>query len=124
MTMKKAPYIVTPMIGGRSKSLIDCAAYWPTPCRSKTVSVRIGQPPCRDGRDHPHEDPEGQPERAGADREREGRGHPLLDLFQDMLLLRVAHEIVREHPLHHVLVLDVERLVEAPVVHDRRDERV
>ena len=44
-TMKNAPNNVTPMIGGRSKFPIDNAAYWPTPCRSKTVSVRIAPPP-------------------------------------------------------------------------------
>src|SRR5439155_22103870 len=33
------------MIGGRSRSPTDCAAYQPTPFRSKTVSVRIAPPP-------------------------------------------------------------------------------
>ena len=53
-TMKNAPYIVTPMIGGRSKLLIDCAAYWPTPCRSKTVSVRIAPPPSTAAKSSPN----------------------------------------------------------------------
>ncbi len=31
--------------GGTSSWPIDSAAYWPTPWRSKTVSVRIAPPP-------------------------------------------------------------------------------
>ena len=33
------------MIGGRSSERTERAAYWPTPWRSKTVSVRIAPPP-------------------------------------------------------------------------------
>ena len=42
------------MIGGRSKLLIDCAAYCPTPCRSKTVSVRIAPPPSTAAKSSPN----------------------------------------------------------------------
>src|SRR5262249_34139839 len=52
-TMKNAPKSVTPMIGGRSKFAIDCAAYCPTPCKSKTVSVRIAPPPSTAAKSRP-----------------------------------------------------------------------
>ena len=41
------------MIGGRSKLLIDWRAYWPTPCRSNTVSVRIAPPPSTAAKSRP-----------------------------------------------------------------------
>ena len=53
-TMKNAPKSVTPMIGGRSKFAIDCAAYWPTPWRSNTVSVRIAPPPSTAAKSRPN----------------------------------------------------------------------
>ena len=44
-TMKNAPNIVIASTGGTSSCPIDSAAYWPTPWRSNTVSVRIAPPP-------------------------------------------------------------------------------
>ena len=41
----KAPNIVTAISGGWSSWPIASAAYWPTPWRSKTASVRIAPPP-------------------------------------------------------------------------------
>ena len=43
-TMKNAPKSVTASTGGTSSWPTDSAAYWPTPWRSKTVSVRIAPP--------------------------------------------------------------------------------
>ena len=43
--MKKAAKSVTASTGGTSSWPIESAAYCPTPCRSKTVSVRIAPPP-------------------------------------------------------------------------------
>ena len=44
-TMKNAPKIVIASTGGTSSWPIESAAYWPTPSKSKTFSVRIAPPP-------------------------------------------------------------------------------
>ena len=41
-------------------------------------------------------------------------GIPCLICCDDVLLARVRHELAAEHLLHHLPVLHVERLVEAP----------
>src|SRR5919109_433946 len=44
-TTKNDPNITITSTGGTSSCPIDWAAYWPTPCRLKTDSVRIAPPP-------------------------------------------------------------------------------
>src|SRR6185312_4777485 len=44
-TTKNAPSITITITGGTSSCAIDSAAYWPTPWRLKTDSVRIAPPP-------------------------------------------------------------------------------
>ena len=52
-TTVNAVSIVMTRIGGTSRRPIESAAYWPTPCRPKTLSVRIAPPPMTAAKSRP-----------------------------------------------------------------------
>ena len=62
--------------GGTSSWPIDCAAYWPTPCRLNTDSVRIAPPPTTAAKSSPKGDDRYQrvAEVRGLPRKEEDRG--------------------------------------------------
>ena len=53
-TTVNAVSIVITRIGGTSRRPIESAAYWPTPCRPKTLSVRIAPPPMTAAKSRPN----------------------------------------------------------------------
>ncbi len=68
-----------------------------TPISASTVMARSDSLPALTADTTPTTIPKKSQMMAGADRERERRRHPQLDLVEDVLLARVRHELAAEN---------------------------
>ena len=85
------------------------------PVSETTVSARSSQPPAMHRREQAEQDSHDQPDDARAERQGD-RGRQVGDDFLlDVGLLRIGDDAAVEHLFHRPQILDVDRLIEAPL---------